>query len=83
MYVPRSESESENDDMCVVSDDEGPAPGTFNIISIDDWDEEQHTSLGMCAANLKRMSFSGDHDALACIQANKKEPPAKRNVQHQ
>ena len=44
--------------MCVVSDDEGPgflAPS--NRISIDDWDEEQHTTLGMCTVNLKRMSL--------------------------
>ena len=85
MYLPGSESESEDKDMCVVSDDEGPAPGPSNRISTNDWDEEQHTTLGMCAANLKRMSLRPDHDPLACTDAQnvKKEPVAKRNVKHQ
>ena len=69
LYVPGSESESEDEDMCVASDDEGPAPGPSNRISTDDWDEEQHTSLGMCTANLKRMSLGPDCDASACIEA--------------
>ena len=42
--------------MCMVFDDEGPDPGPSNRISTNDWDEELHTTLGMCAANLKRMS---------------------------
>ena len=79
VYVPRSESESEDYDMCVASDEEGLALGASNRISIDDWDEEQNTSLGMCTTNLKRMSPGTDCDALACIQANrvKKGPPEK------
>ena len=82
LYVPGSETETEDEDMCVVSEDEGLAPGPSNRISIDDWDEEQHTSLGMCAANMKRMSLGPDRDASAWIEAKdvKKEPPAKRNV---
>ena len=40
VYLPRSECESEDEDMCVVSDDGGPAPGPFNRISTNDWDEE-------------------------------------------
>ena len=82
LYLPRSETETEDEDMCVVSDDEGPAPGPSNRISTNDWDEEQHTTLGMCAAILKRMSLGPDHDALACADAKnvKKEPIAKRNV---
>ena len=40
MYLPGSESESEGEDMCVVSDDEGLAPGPSNRISTKDWDEE-------------------------------------------
>ena len=53
-----------------------------NKTSIDDWDEKQHTMLGGCAANLKRMSLGPDCDALVCIDAKntKKEPVAKRNV---
>ena len=68
--------------MCVVSDDEGPAPVPSNKISINDWDEEQHATLGMCAANLKRMSLGPDHDAPACTDSKnvKKEPIGKRNV---
>ena len=49
-------------------------------ISDDDWDKEQQQSLGRCTTNLKRMSLGADSDALACIEANKKETPAKRNV---
>lgn len=49
VYVLRSESESEDDDMCLGSDDEGPTPNTSNRISRDDWDEKEHTSLHMCA----------------------------------
>ena len=68
--------------MCMVSDNEGPAPGPSNRISTDDWDEEQHTSLGICAANLKRMSLGIDRGAPACIKAKnvKKGLPTKRNV---
>ena len=82
VYLPGSETETEDEDMCVVSDDEGPAPGPSNRISTNDWDEEQHTTLGMCAANLKRMSLGPDHDAPACIDAKnvKKELATKRNV---
>ena len=40
MYVLGLETKTENDDMCVVSDDEGPAPGPSNRICTDDWDEE-------------------------------------------
>ena len=58
LYVPGSESESENEDMCVVSEDEGLAPSPSYRISTNDWDEERHTSLGMCAANMKRMSLA-------------------------
>ena len=70
--------------MCVVSDDEGPAPSPSNRISINDWDEEQHTTLGMFVANLKRMSLGPDHDALACVDAKnmEKELIARRNVKH-
>ena len=40
LYLPRSETETENEDMSVVSDDEGPAPSPSNKISTNDWDEE-------------------------------------------
>ena len=53
----------------MASDDEGPAPSTSNRISTNDWDEEQHTTLGMCATSLKRMSLGPDHDAPACVDA--------------
>ena len=71
--------------MCVVFDDEGPAPGPSNRISTNDWDEEQHTTLGMCATNLKRMSLGPGSDAQACVDAKnvKMEPTAKRNVKGQ
>ena len=71
--------------MCVVSDDEGPAPGPSNRGSTNDWDEEQNTMLGMCATSLKRMSLGPDCDAPACVDAKnvKKEPIAKRNVRRQ
>ena len=82
IYVVGSESESEDDDICVVCDDEGPAPGTSKKISGDDQDEEQHTWLGMCAVNLKRMSLGTDRDSPSCLRANKKEQPGKRNVEH-
>ena len=36
MYVLGSESESEDNDMCVASDDEGPAPSISNRIPKDD-----------------------------------------------
>ena len=69
----------------MVSNDEGPAPDPSNKISINDWDEEQHTMLGMCAASLKRLSLGLDHDAPACINVKnvKKEPAAKINVKWQ
>ena len=70
MYVLGSESEREEDDMCVVPNDEGSAPRPSNKIPIDDWDEDHHTLLGMCAANLKRMSLGTNCDAPACIEAN-------------
>ena len=44
VYLPRSESETEDEDICMVSDDEGPAPGPSNRISTNDWDEERHTT---------------------------------------
>ena len=68
--------------MCVVFDDEGPAAGPSNRISTNDWDEEQHTTLDIYAASLKRMSLGPDCDAPACVDAKnmKKEPTAKRNV---
>ena len=71
--------------MCIVFDDEGLAPSPSNRISTNDWDEEQHTTLGMCATSSKRMSLGPDHDAPACIDAKnvKKEPIAKRNVKRQ
>ena len=46
----------------------------------DDWDNEQQPSLGRCTANLERMSLGADGDAPACIEANKMEALAKRNV---
>ena len=66
--------------MCVVSDDEGPAPNPSNWNSTNDWDEEQHTMLSMCATNLKRMSLGPKRDALACVDAKnvKKEPTIKK-----
>ena len=66
----------------MVSDDEGPALSSSNKISTNDWDEEQHTTLGMCAASLKKMSLGPDCDALACVDAKnvKKELATKRNV---
>ena len=77
-----SESESEDEDMCVVSNDEGPTPSPSNRISTNNWDEEQHTTLGMCATSLNRMSLGPDHDAVACVDAKnmKKKPIAKRNI---
>ena len=82
MCLPGSERESEDEDMCVVSDDENPAPGASNRISKNDWDEEQHTTLGMSATNLKKMSLGPDRDARACVDAKnvKKAPTTKRNV---
>ena len=47
VYLPKSESESEDENMCVLSDDEGPAFGPSNKISTNDWDDEQHTTLSM------------------------------------
>ena len=85
VYLPGSESESEDEDMCVVFDDERPALGPPNRISTNYWDEEQYTMLGMCAASWKRMSLGPDRDALSCVNAKnvKKEPAAKRNVKRQ
>ena len=82
VYLPRSETETEDEDMCVVSNDEGLAPGPSNRISTNDWHEEQHTTLGMCATNLKRMSLGPDRDVPACVNDKnvKKELVAKRNV---
>ena len=82
VYLPESKTETEDKDMCVVSDDEGPAPGPSNKISTNYWDEEQHTTLGMCVASLKRVSLGPDCDAPACIDAKnvKKELAAKRNM---
>ena len=64
----------------MVSDDEGPAPGPSNRISINDWDEEQHTTLGMCVDNLKRMSLCPNHGTPACVDSKniKKALAAKR-----
>ena len=42
LYLLGSETDTEDEDMCVVSDDEGLAPGPSNRISTNDWDEEQH-----------------------------------------
>ena len=82
MYLLGSKSESEDEDMCVVSDDEGPAPSPSNRISTNDWDEEQRTMLGICAANLKSMSLGPDRDESACVNAKnvKKDLATKRNV---
>ena len=82
LYLPGSETETEDEDMCMVSNDAGLAPGPFNRISTNDRDEEQHPTLSMCAASLKRMSLGPDHGAPACVNAKnvKKEPTAKRNV---
>ena len=82
MYLPRSEGENEDEDMCVVFDDEGLPPGPSSRISTNDWDEEQHTTLDICATSLKRMSLGPDCDAPACVDAKnvKKESIAKRNV---
>ena len=57
-----------------------PSPGPPMSISNDDCDKEQHPSWGRCTTNLGRMSLGTNGDALACIEANKKETPAKRNV---
>ena len=71
--------------MCVVFDDEGLAPGPSNMISTNHWDEEQHTTLGMCATSLKRMSLGPDRDTPACVDAKnvKKELTTKRNMKRQ
>ena len=68
--------------MCVVFDDEGLVPGPSNKIATNDWDEEQHTSLGMCVSNLKRTSLGPYCGAPACIEAKNlmQEPLAKRNL---
>ena len=79
-YVPISESECEDDDMRELWDELQPSPGAPMSIFDDDRDKERHPSLGRCIANLERMSLGADGDALACIEANKKEAPAKRNV---
>ena len=83
--LPRSESKSEDEDMWMMSNDEGPAPGPSNRISTNAYDEEQHPTLSMCVANLKRMLLGPDHDAPACIDAKsmKKELETKRNVKRQ
>ena len=39
VYLLRSKSENEDKDMCLVSNDEGPAPSPSNRSSTDDWDE--------------------------------------------
>ena len=57
MYLLGSETETKDEDMCMVSDDEVPAPHPCNRISTNDWDKEPYTMLGMCAANLKRISL--------------------------
>ena len=57
-----------------------PSSGPPMSISDDDWDKEQHPSLGQCTANLERMSLGADSDAPTCIKGNKKEAPVKRNV---
>ena len=64
MYVLKSESKSEDFDMCMPSDDEGPALSPSNRISTNDWEEDHHTSLGMCTAILKRNSLGPDYDAI-------------------
>ena len=71
--------------MCVMFNDEGPAPGPSNKISTNDWDEDQHTMLGICVASLKRMSLGPHCDAPACIDAKnvKKEPATKKNMKRQ
>ena len=43
MYVSISESEREDNDMCLVLNDEGLALGLSNNVSIDDWNEDHHT----------------------------------------
>ena len=40
VYLPGSETEIEDEDMCVVCDDEGLVPTPSNRISANDWDEE-------------------------------------------
>ena len=69
LYLPGPETETEDEDMCVVSYDEGPAPGPSNRISTNEWDEEWYTTPDLCAACLKRMSLGPDRDALACLNA--------------
>ena len=55
--------------MCVVFDEEGLGAGPSNRISTNDWDEEQHTIVSMCATNFKRMSLGPHHASPACIDA--------------
>ena len=66
--------------MCKLWDELQPYPSPPMSISGDDWDKEQHPSLARCTANLERMSLGADGDAPTCIEANKKEALAKRNV---
>ena len=81
-YVPGAESEGEDDAMCQPWDDLQLSPGYPISISDDDCDKEQDPSLGLCTAKLARMSLGTGGDAPACIEAKKKEAPAKRTVKH-
>ena len=51
-------------------------------ISDDNWYKKQKKSLCRCTPNLERMYLGANGDAPACIEDNKKEAPAKRNVRH-
>ena len=61
-------------------DDLQPSPSSPITISNDDCDKEQDPSLGPCTARLETISLGADGDARACIEANKKEAPAKRTM---
>ena len=79
--APIALNESEADDeMGKAWDDLQPSPCSPISIIDDDCDKEQNPSLGLCTAHLERISLDANGDARACIEANKKETPAKRTV---
>ena len=79
--IPIALSDSESDDeMREPWEDLQPSPRSSISMSGDDRDKEQDPSLGPCTVELERISLGADGDARACIQAKKKEAPAKRIV---
>ena len=82
-YSPIALSKSEADDeMRKPWVDLQPSPGSPISISNDDCDKEHDPSLGPYTAYLERISLGTNGDACACIEAKKKEAPAKRTMKH-